>query len=240
VPEDARLTGGTLTLPLATEPEAGTVVPDVANLRACLVEEFVRDDVEGDPTGAPTADCTTMSPAILVPATSDGPPSFEIDLDPFLSGWVRSGSLALVPAEAPAPTDTWHVAFSAHDRDVDDTLKISAQLQVREDRAIEPELDLSPSKAPDIAFSGRADSLTVDPSASFAATPLEFAIEPSLEAAPASAASQPALVAAQAPVVTVVAGRYAYPGVFLLPLGVAFAVAWAGRAFTRDLTSEAR
>lgn len=245
VPDDARLIGGTLTLPLATEPEAGTVVPEMAKLRACLVEEFVRDDVEGDPTGAPTADCTTTSPATFVPAAGGGPASFEVDLDPFVGGWFGSGSLALVPDEAPAPTDTWHLAFSGHDRSVDDALKVSARLQVREDRTaerseFEPELSLRPPDPPDTDFSVRDDSLSVDPSASFAAAPLVPSAQLSLDAAPAASASQPALVAAQAPLVTVVAGRYAYPGVFLLPLAVAFGVAWAGRAFTRDLSSEAR
>ena len=44
-------------------------------------------------------------------------------------------------------------------------------------------------------------------------------------------------VAQAQPVVSVVGGRFAYPAMFLLPLGVAAAIAWAGRAFTRDLQS---
>lgn len=40
---------------------------------------------------------------------------------------------------------------------------------------------------------------------------------------------------ASIPVAAVLGGPYAYPAVFLLPLLVAAAVGWAGRALTREL-----
>lgn len=227
VPADMTLTGGTLVLPVATEPQAGTVAADMAELRACLVTEFVIDGAEGALEGAPETACTTASPASYVPAAEDRRASFTVDLAPFVEHWsARSGSLVLLPGEA--PTGTWHVAFSRRDRDVAPELRIVAHL------------DVAPSESPpDPGLGGPGAGsfderfvLPVDSSASFATPPLS-ALE--VDAAPAR---RPVIAPATAPVAALIGGRYAYPGMLLLPLLVGFAVAWTGRAFTRDLALE--
>lgn len=234
VPVDAELTGGTLTLPVATDPQAGTVSPETAALRACLATGAVQDGVDGAVVGAPATDCATASDAVYRPAADGAPAAFTVDLAPFLEAWsTGTPSLALVPAQGQPQTATWHVAFSRRDRVAEGAAPISATL----------ELTAAQDEATD---DGGADvgDVTVDPGlstdgsdvgfgegASFAAPPLAAAT------APLTAPVSPAVAAptASVPVAAMLGGPFAYPAVFLLPLLVAGAVGWAGRAFTRDL-----
>ena len=229
IPTDQIITGGTLTLPLATEPEAGTVAPDTATLRACLVEGFVIDGVEGDATGAPATDCSISSDALYTEAIDEEPAVYRIDLQPFADSWSSLGaaSLVLVPGEAPAPSETWHAAFSRRDREgAAESGRIIAELQLESsddgDLAVPETSSFDDFVAP------------VDSSASFAVPPL-----PAPEVAPAPSAPDPVVTTQTTPIVAVVGGGFAYPVIFLLPLLVAFAVAWTGRAFTRDLAEAA-
>ena len=229
VATDEEITGGTLTLPVAQEPEAGTALPDTARLRACLVASFVRDGVQGDATGAPAIDCATSSPATFVPAAGDAPATFQVDLQPFVDTWGAAGSLALVPAEAPAPSENWHLAFSGRRRDVADSSKISAEIEVEEAFSSDFEDEIDPGLPSSADFAAGELFLQEDRSATFAAPPAVAS-----DALPTDAPRSPEF----RPAVVVVSGRFRYPGVFVLPLVIAVVGAWAGRAFTRDLARE--
>lgn len=236
---DQSLTGGTLTLPLAIGSGSGTLAPDTATLRACLVTDFVIDGIDGRPTGAPATDCATSSIATYVASAGDVPARFRVDLAPFAARWsaLGSASLALVPGDGSAPSDVWHVAFSRRDRaDVGAEERITAQLQLARRGDPEPALRATNPIPNTITNTNTAPTVVVpiDASASFAVPPLPA---PDLLALPSPEPA--AMTHATAPIAAVVAGgRYAYPAVFLLPLLVGVAIAWTGRAFTRDLTSE--
>ena len=236
VPADGELIGGTLTLPITPDPTAGNALPETAKVRACHVETFVKDGVAGDLTGAPPVDCTVTSSATYVAAADGLPAALTVDLVPFLEKWDGGvAAVALLPEGGLAPTENWHVAFSRRDRQAADVVPISARLDLAPSFAefeplttddFEPPLssvddDFTPAFAPD---SFAAPPLTPD---TFAAAPVA---RPPTTAAPA-----PRPVAPAQPIVSVVGGRFKYPGIFLLPLLIAAAIAWTGRAFTREL-----
>ena len=240
LPFDAVMTGGTLTLPITTDPTAGVALADAAKVRACHVGIFIRDGAAGDLTGAPEVDCTLASSASYVAPQGGEPASLVVDLSPFIEAWAGGlAALALVPEEGLAPSENWHVAFSRRDRQAADAVPISARLDLAgEDADAVPDvqIELPPAVVTeefDLPLTDDSDFEEFpDVGATFAAPPVDRA---QLDQSGRTAAVAP--VAQAQPVVFVVGGRFAYPAMFLLPLGVAAAIAWAGRAFTRDLQS---
>jgi hypothetical protein len=228
LPADAELVAGTLTLPIVAESTAGTSFPESAKVRACHVASVVADGVAGETAGAPEPVCAITAPAVYVAAEGEAPAALVIDLAPFIALWSRGvASLAVLVEEELTPTETWHVAFSRRDREAPDAIPISAQLELGRDAEAEADVadDFEPPAA---SSSGGFTAPRLDASASFAAPPLAAPIEPQV------AVTERAPVIMTQPVVSVVAGGYAYPVVLLLPLAAAAAIAWAGRALTRD------
>ena len=149
VPFGQDVVGGTLTLPVLTDTDAGTLVPETASLRACLVEAKVENGIEGGLSGAPAENCATSSRAVFTPAKGSTGPYFTIDLTPFAKGFSLSEvSLALVPGEQPGTA--WHVAFSRSDRAAAGSRPISAQVRTAS-APVEPTLPTEPiDGAPDV------------------------------------------------------------------------------------------
>jgi hypothetical protein len=227
VPAGRAQTGGTLNLPITTDPTAGVALPETAKLRACHVPTFVVDGVAGDLSNAPEPDCTITSPATFVAATGEDPAALVVDLAPFVELWSAGvASVVLLPEEGLPPTESWHVAFSRRDGDAPDAIPISAQLELGGDDPLDIDVD-DDVDFPIASSSGGFTPPRLDASASFAAPPLAEQPElPVAESAPTMTTQ---------PVVSVIGGRYAYPVVLLFPLAIAAAIAWAGRALTRDL-----
>jgi hypothetical protein len=229
VPADATLVGGSLRLPVGPS-EDGTTQPEGAQLRACLVTGTVKDKVSGDVAKPPTADCSVASPAVAT--QGPGGTVFTVDLAPFVVQWTgeRTGALVLLPTEAPAQTDVWHVAFSRHDRPVTTGLRLSATLLVEAERA-----------APAAPPTGPTPAVALPPITP-AAPPLLPGIAPAPvgELPPVSepAVSPPRSIRQAASLTP--DDTFAYPGVFLLPPLMLIAAGWAARAFTRDLAEEQR
>ena len=228
--------GGTLTLPVATDPQAGTLLPETAAMTACLVSASIPDAVNGAITGAPEADCETSSPAKFVAASGAQSARFTVDLAPFAESWaVGTAAVALVPAPEQAEGASWHVAFSRRDRAAAGAEPITASLLLEEagdeGESPLPEVDKATggtADAPARAFDG--ESLALDSGASFAAPPVVA------DAAPPVAVDLPQTAALPVtPAAVMLGSSYSYPGVFLLPLVLAAAVGWVGRALTRDL-----
>jgi hypothetical protein len=239
VPAGAELVGGTLRLPIASDPNSGTAAPDLAKVRVCDVPTFVRDGADGDLTGAPKVDCATSSLATFVEGQGDKPGEFLVDLTPFVGKWSNGGaSIAVLPDKGLAPSDSWHVAFSRHDRKAEGAKPISAQLMLAGDEPsggeLFPPLDPGnvnggPAPAPDLNDSA------APPPLDGGSSPLEAdagAVDP-LDPVAAPAAD-PGAAAPQVQPVAVFVG-HKYPAAFLLPLVVGLSIAWTGRAFTRDL-----
>ena len=238
LPAGTALTGGTLQLPIAGI-EDGSRGSDAATVQACLVTASFKDDVEGSTEAPPKTDCKkATSTATYVAAAGSKPEMLTVDLAPFAAAW-SSGALqqgiALLPAADTSPGSAWHVAFSAHDRAGSSVPAPTAQVAYASSAAAGDSFDEPTFAAPAAA--------TNSSSASFAAPALAPTSE-SLPAAPLPAA-QPE-VAPQTPPVApaqqltpqafVGGGGFAYPGVFLVPVLLAGAAGWLGRALTRDLT----
>lgn len=233
LPSGSQLSGGTLTLPIASDPQAGTASPDTAKLRACLVSDPVKDGVDGDVQTPPKADCATSSPASYVAAAGQVPAQFKVDLAPFSSSWTGgSGSLVIVPAAGLAPTDAFHVAFSRRDRKLAGAVPISAELTATEPASVAaPPVSLPPADG-GAPLSANLSGVPLDSGVSFAAPPLAAPVTPPIAAQPTPRVAAPVV---RRPVRAAFSGAFAYPVVFLLPLLVAGAVGWASRAFTREL-----
>jgi hypothetical protein len=240
------ITGGTLTLPVA--PDAGSRAPETAKMRACLATAPVQDGVDGEVQPAPPAvDCATSADAVYAAGDGQGPAVFTVDLAAFATA-LGSGAvaLALVPAEGVPPNDDWHVALSQRDRQAQGAVPISATFQVAAAAAAAAdslpsppaETDAGPFDftSPTDGFSSAAPFETPsfgDTDVSFAAPPLDALIDQPIDAPVAPEVAAPQI--SGVPVASVLAGPFAYPAVFLLPLLFAVGVGWAGRAFTRDL-----
>ena len=240
LPAGTSVTGGTLRLPVGSNQD-GSVSPDTATLQACAVTSTIKDDAEGSTEQPPAVDCKkASSKAKYVAAAGSAPEMFTVDLGPFASAWsLGSGTqgIALIPTDDTAAPSSWHVALSAHDRDVPAPQHITALVSYSTaagDISTPFEDTGAPAAAPQ---SGTG-------SASFAAPPLTPAATnqaPTTEvpaATPQIAPQSPPVPTVQQfqPQAAVTIGGFAYPGVFLLPIGLAIACGWLARALTRDLT----
>jgi hypothetical protein len=225
------LEGGSLRLPVGPVQD-GTLQPETAKVKACVVIGNVKDKIAGSWGTRPGVDCSSSAPAV----PSSGGTVLTVDLTPFLTEWegLPVGSLALVPADTPAATDLWHLAFSRHDRTGTGIQPLSASLLVQG-------APYSPSPTePEVS--------NPEPST---AGPLVVA-PPALDPGIVPGATQPGPTVANPPVASGgTAGlrpvaaftpdtSFAFPGVFVLPLVVLVAAGWAARAFTRDLAEEQR
>jgi hypothetical protein len=215
LPSDATMTGGTLTLPIATDQTAGTLNPDQAQIQACFMVARFTPGTSGSIEEPPVPDCFTSAPATLITLAEGS--SFVVDLAPFAARWAAGEAnegIALVPAQseaqaAPTPsTESWHVAFNG--RDSQAAAKISATITYTLS-GFEPP---SPLPNPPLVVPG-VPGYFVPPAQQPFAQP-------------------PALPPRQVPAVLVATHGFEYAGIFVLPL-VALAI---GSAVSYSLTRE--
>lgn len=236
LPAGTKPAGGQLRLPVAAGAQDGSRTPETAKIRACPLYDDV-EDVDGSFVDVPEPDCKAASvDAVYEPAAGEVPAAFTVDLAALAVIWQESvspGALALLPAEAPAPTDAWHVAFSRRDREGEGVARITAavtyvggSVDIEEEPVPAVEAPLDSAFVPPPALS------TVEAPPLSAPAPIDVPVT-APEAAPAPA---PQAAAPVVPVAAVVDTSFRYPGVFLLPLLLAVGVGWLGRAMTRDLT----
>ena len=244
LPSGTKPNGGTLLLPVASATD-GSRNPETAGLRACAVTATV-EEADGSFAAPPEVDCESASVAAsFVPAVGENPAAFTVDLADLASTWQGSaapGAIALLPAADSAPPANWHVAFSRKERTGDGVVPISASVAYVSDI-----VDTSSGAAPVVAappFEAAPafeSAPSFDSGASFASPPLTVEAPllpqpvPQAAPAPATAPVQQQVV----PVASVVSAGFRYPAVFLLPLLVAIALGWLGRALTRDLAATA-
>ena len=232
LPTGAFITGGTLTLPVLTDQESGSMEPETAELMACSVLGPVKK-ARGGPAGdQPDFSCDTAAKATYKAGEK---PTVTVDLKP-LAATLATGGVAIVPAKAARDAGaTWHVAFPAREHDAKE--QIAATLQYDEAPAFGPVLPPPPppedSSSPSLSGGSVAGGFD-DPggvTAPEAAGSFEGS-SPSLagQSAPpatagAGAAKAPAVAgAAAAPAAApsmVPASFYSYPGVWLAPLALA-------------------
>lgn len=121
LPPGAVITGGTVNLPVAQDPEANNRRPEEAQMVACLVTGFIPDGTDaGSFKDRPTWDDKVCEPVTQVKDAEDL--TFTVDLERFgkewSSGTFMSGITLMVDPEIkpPAPDETWRVVFNGRRR----------------------------------------------------------------------------------------------------------------------------
>ncbi|MDP9405828.1 MAG: hypothetical protein M3O86_04385, partial [Actinomycetota bacterium] len=144
LPLGALVTGGTVTLPVARDDNAGNFRPEEANMVACLTTGFVPSGVDGGAYGnRPEFDkdvCTEVK------QESADPLVYTVDLAVFGEKWADETSptpnngitlLQDPKITAPNPEETWRVVFNSTRRDgpegsnAEDFPKITSTLDFR-------------------------------------------------------------------------------------------------------------
>ncbi|HVU74357.1 MAG TPA: hypothetical protein VHE83_15435, partial [Mycobacteriales bacterium] len=121
LPTGARVTKAALTIPLDTVTVTdGSLTPQDATVKVCTTEETI-PEVAGSYEVPPVPNCETSVSMTYVAGSAPGatpvkPPVLTADISTLIDTLEGGGvSLALLP-DIKAQSDTWHVAFSAHDR----------------------------------------------------------------------------------------------------------------------------
>lgn len=217
LPDDARLSGGKLTLPVDTSQGDGSLAPETAHLVACVVTESF-DKAEGSLTKPPAADCETATAAAQF--TPDPEPAFTVDLTTFAASWADGVTprLALLPSpDAKDARETWHVTFWGRKNENPDAAPITADLKYT--TGVE---GIAPPPGADQEAAGWADDagpVLRPPPAVPASAPETGALDLEDAAAPpGKEPRQPELApqAQAAPEFRTVG--YAYPGAWIMPL----------------------
>ena len=117
LPPGAVLDGGTLILPVDSNPDHGSLNPEDADFVACLTEPAFKEK-RGSLEKPPEVNCDVRRGALY----SKKDKSFEVDLSRFDDYWIGPKvALALLPSDkAKNGNETWHVVFPASDRKNED------------------------------------------------------------------------------------------------------------------------
>jgi len=116
LPPGATVLGGLMTIPLAADPQSGTVAADYAEVKACLVTQPVTDAVYGSTATPPAIDCSVTTPAAYSAAAG----TLTVDLGMFATAWASGRpeyGVALVPDTPTGPANaSWHIALNGRQR----------------------------------------------------------------------------------------------------------------------------
>ena len=217
LPFDAVVSSAVMTLPVASNPQDGSIRPETGTIKACFVTQPFTDGAAGSSAKPPAYDANAC-----VPAKYAAPElSFLVDLSTFFTRWlagVTNNGVALVPDTSKAtPATAWHVTFNGRDRA--NALHISSVFQYTEAPAVAlPPLE-EPTLPPVVALPPVAG-----PPLSVGAPPVPAPVQPPAVAPPPQ----------QRPVAVRVPGSYQYPAAFLLPLAFLAAGVFLVRLFTAD------
>lgn len=230
---------GWLTVPLDTNRVDGSQSPDAATLQVCLTAAVITA-VDGSLATPPAPDCSASATVVYVPTPT---PHLQADLAPLLSRLATAPGLVLLPDPVKAAqTDAWQVVFSAHDRtDPARTAPATVTLTAADlpgDRQPAAPVRTAGAPARTGALTGfRRPTAAWGLPLGWAATPEVTAAAPEPAPAVALPPSEPTTSVQPVPAAgrTITTG-YAYPGVWLLPLGLLVLVPATFRALTRDLS----
>jgi hypothetical protein len=223
--------GGTLSLPVSSDPLAGNVQVAAAKIVACIVTKPFTDGVAGSTDTPPPFDCATFSAA--KPSVTDQ--ALAVDLAPFLSRWgsgLPEYGIALVPAAGIPATDVWHVAFNGRTLTPHPTSTVLYSIAVS-GRA--PPAQPSPP--------GGVPPPIVLPPGPTPPTPLPTPGPPPAAAPTVSSPAAPtqgvgAVVPRSVRTFTTVRG-FRYSAIMLLPLALLGALSFLAKTLTGDVTPSA-
>ena len=235
-----QVTGGTLTIPLDTNPRDGSVSPETSKIAVCETSASDFPAAQGSVAAPPTSDCGA---SVDLKYVAKPTPHLEAALGPLAVDLPNITGLVLLPdATKNAPSAAWQVVFSAHNRAGATKTPPAALAVTFEEPAAAvgapPPAVGAPSTGgvattPDL---GSGSGIAAAPGTGLAAPPPVQVPQTAPEVATVQA---PAVAPAAAPpqftspqFITV---GYAYPIVWLLPLGFLILVPLAAKALTKDL-----
>ncbi len=223
------LTGAQLDIPLDVDPANGDAQSSTAKIQACLVTGVVSKQ-NGSLETPPAVSCEAHADVTYVATPT---PHLHADLAPLLVGLVTTNGIALLPdatKEADAPSDAWRVVFSAHDRaDAAKTAPARLTLTVTDEAVISTPEQPAVQLPPPPVVAPITGGFVPAPATDFVSSPSVSVPVPAAVPDVAAPAVQPV------PVAQTVTFGYAYPAVWLLPLGLLVLVPLATRALTKDL-----
>ncbi len=217
--------GGSLRLPVLTDPASGTVSLEAAGVIACAATGPVTPS-RGEPsTSAPAYDCAQSSPGRLDDTVD--PPVYEFDVRGIADA-LRSDGVAIVPTTtARLDKESYRVVFPADGHE--SGLRVEATFLPGQAPPSTPSDDASvaPETLPDAAFGGAV------PGPSFSAPTLPVLSLPPTPA-PEDGPAQIALPIAAQPILPT--PGYAYPLVWIAPFLIAGVALMTSRSLTKPLT----
>ena len=233
----------TLTVPIDTSSQDGSISPDTSHVIACLVFGPITP-AAGSVDIPPTADCSVSVPMVYA-ATPQ--PMLTADLGPLLNTLSLATGVALLPDETQGtPTDVWQVTFSAHDRAASATDAVTPPSAAASitftpgEPSVRPVVPVASDPAVAETPAGQGDDTTTASGQGFAPPPPAALNAP---AAPAGVAAQTPPAAGPPRASTSLRGLtgtrtvevgYAYPAIWLLPLVFLFAIPMVSRSLTRE------
>lgn len=231
VPFDAKFSAGTMTLPVATGQDDGTVTPESAEIQACLATKPVPDGTQGSGQAPPDTDCKTSAPLKYDAKKT----AFTLDLAPFLTAWsagtVRYGIALLPDTDKASPSDAWHVTFNGRKRSTG--AKISSSVTYTATVSTGTDTTGATTTPPSGTTPPPADTGTAPPPAApDVSLPAATTQEPPAAAPQVAAPTQPQPVAQPVAFST----KFQYPMAFLAPLALLAGAVFFARLFTRDAT----
>jgi hypothetical protein len=226
VPTLERVTSALLTVPLDTTAGNGSISPETAKVQVCRYSGGLAP-ADGSIDEPPETDCSATAPAVYRATPT---PHLQADVTKVVGGSGLVSGVALLPdATTVGPTDSWRVVFSAHTRaDAAKTAPASITFAIADadpdvDEPVPGVVDLPSEDAP---FFGNI----------VPAEGIAFASVPSVPAAtPAAVADTPIGSIATVGQQRTVTVPYAYPAVWLLPLGLLVLVPAIAIGLTKDL-----
>lgn len=218
LPYGARITRAVMTLPVDTDPVAGSLSPEKAQVSACLVDRAFTDGAEGSTADPPTYDCLLVpEPLVFDPVRK----AMTLDLRPFLAEWAagaENNGIALVPS-AQAPAGVWHLVIDG--RAHAGTRHVTTSIAYVEPSTEGPDLGGAP--VPPAPTGGVATVPLIPPV--LQPPPVETAPPPLVEPPPARGLVRQSFGFHQTD----------YPAVWFLPLLLVIGAGYLGRALTRDV-----
>lgn len=233
LPDSADIIGGRLLMPLDTDESDGSMNPETADLRVCLVLERFEGGAQGDFSEPPKYNCERASSRARYKAKPQ--PMFVVDLAAFGKVW-RDGEiprLVVVPAPKAAKAgESWHVVFWGRKNKSENALPMSATLKY-----------VAPKKVAPPAPPPPAGQRQPAPPTGQAIPPIsagETFVPPPVAEAPGCEVARPQHVT-QAPVASPAVRRfnYPYPVAWIMPLLLLAGFAISGHELTKPLQPKA-
>ena len=231
--EGLTVTSATLSIPLDVNTQNGNATPEASKVLICETSSSRIDATEGTIDAPPPLDCAVSVPMTYV-ATPQ--PHLQATLGRMAADLPGITGLVLLPdASKTAQSDAWQVVFSAHTR-ADAAKTAPATLTVTVDDGTTDEFIDTPIDeelpAVDVPQTGGIPGVVPVTNTGFADVPT---VQAPVTSPVAPTVDQPAPQAATTEPKLVTVG-YAYPAVWLLPLGFLVLVPVVARALTKDLS----